>query len=176
MTTPQPEPGPTTDVRELFLSYLDYYRSAIADAVAGLSEEQLRESRLPTGWSPIELVKHLIHMERRWLVWGVAGAAVKEPWADSVDERWTVRPDESIGDLLAELRAAGASTRRIIGSRALSASSATGGRFPKGTQPPPSVVAVLFHVLQEYARHAGHLDIARELIDAGQLTRSSSTE
>jgi hypothetical protein len=24
---------------------------------------------------------------------------------------------------------------------------------------------VLFHVLQEYARHAGHLDIARELVD-----------
>ncbi|GAB7051900.1 DinB family protein [Catenuloplanes indicus] len=176
MNTLQPEPGPGTDVRELFLTYLDYYRSSIADTVAGLSEEQLRDYRLPSGWSPIELVKHLVHMERRWLVWGVAGAAVTDPWGESADERWTVRPDESIDDLLAQLRAGGAGTRRIIGNRALSASSATGGRFPKGKQAPPSVAAVLFHVLQEYARHAGHLDIARELIDAGQRTRSSSTE
>ncbi|MDP9795615.1 putative damage-inducible protein DinB [Catenuloplanes nepalensis] len=176
MTTLQPEPGPTTDVRELFLTYLDFYRSSIADTVAGLTEEQLRDYRLPSGWSPIELVKHLAHMERRWLVWGVAGAAIKEPWGDSVGERWTVRPDESIDELLAELRAGGASTRRIVGSRELSSSSATGGRFPKGKEVPPSVAAVLFHVLQEYARHAGHLDIARELIDAGQRTRSSSTE
>ncbi|WP_033341390.1 DinB family protein [Catenuloplanes japonicus] len=175
MTTLLPEPGPTTDVRELFLTYLDHYRASIADTVAGLSEEHLREYRLPSGWSPIELVKHLVYMERRWVVWGVAGAAVTEPWGDG-GERWTVGPDESITELLAALRTGGAATRRIVGARALAASSATGGRFPKGTQPPPSVVSVLFHVLQEYARHAGHLDIARELIDAGQRTRSSSTE
>lgn len=176
MTTPPPDPGPSTDVRELFLTYLDYYRSSIADTVAGLSEEQVREFRLPSGWSPIELVKHLAFMERRWVVWGVAGAAVTDPWGDGGDDRWTVGPDESITELLAALRAGGATTRRIVGARALSASSATGGRFPKGKEVPPSVVTVLFHVLQEYARHAGHLDIARELIDAGQRTSSSSTE
>ena len=70
----------------------------------------------------------------------------------------------------------GAATRRIVGARALDAASATGGRFPKGIQAPPSVVAVLFHVLQEYARHAGHLDVVRELIEDGQRTRNSSTE
>jgi len=27
------------------------------------------------------------------------------------------------------------------------------------------VIRILFHLLQEYARHVGYLDIARELID-----------
>jgi hypothetical protein len=39
-----------------------------------------------------------------------------------------------------------------------------GPRFDSAKKP-PSLVAILFHVLQEYARHAGHLDIARELVD-----------
>ncbi len=30
---------------------------------------------------------------------------------------------------------------------------------------PPTLERVLFHLLQEYARHVGHLDVARELID-----------
>ncbi|MFI5844272.1 DUF664 domain-containing protein [Catenuloplanes sp. NPDC051500] len=176
MTTLLPEPGPTTDVRELFLTYLDHYRESVADTVEALGEERAREFRLPSGWAPIELVKHLTFMERRWVVWGIAGAAVTEPWGDSVDERWTVGPDESVAELLAALRGSGAATRRIVGARALDAASAAGGRFPKGREEPPSVVAVLFHVLQEYARHAGHLDIVRELIEDGQRTRNSSTE
>ena len=41
-----------------------------------------------------------------------------------------------------------------------------GGRFAEGDRkPPPTLGWILLHVLQEYARHAGHLDIARELID-----------
>jgi Protein of unknown function (DUF664) len=39
-----------------------------------------------------------------------------------------------------------------------------GGRFADGDRR-PTLAWVLFHVLQEYARHAGHLDIARELLD-----------
>jgi len=30
---------------------------------------------------------------------------------------------------------------------------------------PPQLQWILLHLLQEYARHTGHLDIARELID-----------
>jgi len=30
---------------------------------------------------------------------------------------------------------------------------------------PPTLERILFHLVQKYARHASHLDIARELID-----------
>jgi hypothetical protein len=39
-----------------------------------------------------------------------------------------------------------------------------GGRFTTADQAPP-LARILFHLLQEYACHLGHLDIARELID-----------
>jgi hypothetical protein len=40
------------------------------------------------------------------------------------------------------------------------------GRFSVGDDQPPRTLGwILVYVLQEYARHAGHLDIARELID-----------
>jgi hypothetical protein len=42
--------------------------------------------------------------------------------------------------------------------------SRVGGRFADGDDL-PTLAWVLHHVLQEYARHAGHLDIARELVD-----------
>ena len=160
-------PGPETDPKALLLAYLDFYRETIADKVSGLSGEELRTSRLPSGWSPLELVKHLAFMERRWLVWGFAGEDVPDPWGDHHDDRWHVGDQESLPDLLVQLRDGGRRTRSIVESAGLEAPAPPGPRFDPGKKP-PSLVAILFHVLQEYARHAGHLDIARELVD-GQV-------
>jgi uncharacterized damage-inducible protein DinB len=159
-----PEPGPRTDLKAMFLDYLDFYRETIADKVMGLSPAQLRSSNLPSGWSAIELVKHLVFMERRWLVWGFAAEEVPDPWGDQRDGRWQVGAEERLAELLAALRSGGSRTRRVVESAGLSTPAATGGRFAAGS-PTPSLTAILFHVLQEYARHAGHLDIARELAD-----------
>ncbi len=52
----------------------------------------------------------------------------------------------------------------IVAAHDLHDHAATGGRFPEG-EPTPTLIAILFHVMQEYARHVGHLDIVRELID-----------
>jgi len=52
------------------LGYLDYYRLVITRKLEGLTESELRTSRLPSGWTPLELVKHLAYMEQRWLRWG----------------------------------------------------------------------------------------------------------
>ena len=71
------EPSKTiTDPKELLLGYLDYYRAALLAKLEGLSEDDLRATRLPSGWSPLEMFNHLIHMERRWLEWGFAGRQV----------------------------------------------------------------------------------------------------
>ena len=42
----------------------------------------LRTSLLPSGWTPIELIKHLRYVERRWLEWGFEGRDVADPWGD----------------------------------------------------------------------------------------------
>ncbi len=159
-----PEPAASSDVRSLFLTYLDFYRETVADKVTGLSPDELRSSRLPSGWSPAELVAHLTFMEQRWLVWGFLGEQVAEPWGDQQGDRWHVPADHTLDDLLKALRAGGERTRRIVESADLSALATPGGRFATVADA-PSLLAILFHVLQEYARHAGHLDVVRELVD-----------
>jgi uncharacterized damage-inducible protein DinB len=160
-----PEPSSTTaDPKRLFLDYLDYYRATIEAKLTGLSDAELRHSRLPSGWSPIELLKHLVFMERRWLVWGFEGESVDAPWGDRANDRWHVGSDESLDDLLAALHRGGDRTRAIVEAADLPAQGRVGGRFGSDREP-PTLIWILFHVLQEYARHAGHLDIVRELAD-----------
>ena len=166
MSQKLPEPAKqTSDTKTLFLDYLDYYRATVAAKLEGLTEAEMRSSRLPSGWAPLELVKHLVFMEQRWLRWGFAAEQVPEPWGDNDEEgRWYVDRDQSAEGLLAALAEGGRRTRDIVERAALDARSAIGGRF-RSPQEAPALVWILFHVLQEYARHAGHLDIARELAD-----------
>ncbi len=166
MTPKLPEPGQgTSDPKALFLDYLDYYRETVTAKLDGLTEDEMRTSSVPSGWTPLELVKHLVFMERRWLRWGFAAEPVSEPWGDNDAQGcWYVGPDESAQDLFVALADGGRRTRQIVERTQLSAPSAVGGRF-RSPEEAPALVWVLFHVLQEYARHAGHLDIARELTD-----------
>ena len=164
MTIPFPEPTATAaDRTEVLVRYLDYYRSVLLAKVDGLSEEQLRGSVLPSGWSPLELVKHLTYVEMRWLEWGFEGAEVDDPWGDNRDGRWHVGADEATADVLAALHERGRTTAAIAGRHPLDETGAPGERWDGDPEPP--LERVLLHLLQEYARHAGHLDVVRELID-----------
>jgi len=164
MSVPFPEPTSlVASHAEVFLTYLDYFRSVLLKKIDGLSEEKLRQSVLPSGWSPIELVKHLRCVEMRWLVWGFEGKEVSDPWPDRRDHRWYVAPEESLGQLVEDLLAQAATTRLIVESHALQERGRPGERWD-GDQP-ATLERVLFHLVQEYARHIGHMDVARELID-----------
>jgi hypothetical protein len=148
-------------------AYLDWVRSDLAAGVLALSYADQRTARVPSGWTPLELLTHVLHMEQRWFVWGFLGEQVDEPWGDwdvadpaTQDGRWTVSPAETAEDLAERLRLVGARTSAILRERPLDAVAATGGRFAGD---PPTLEWICFHVLAEYARHAGHLDIVGEL-------------
>ena len=80
--------------------------------------------------------------------------------------RWHAGPDDTAASLIAALRAAGEHTRAIASAAELTDVSTPGGRFrDDDPRPRPTLAWILTYVLQEYARHAGHLDVARELID-----------
>jgi hypothetical protein len=164
VSVPFPEPtSPVAPGAEVFLGYLDYFRDAVLGKLDGLGEHDLRASRLPSGWPPIALAKHLTFVERRWLEWGFEGRDVGDPWGDHRDERWHVDPSETTADVLAALRAQGKATRRVVGAHALTDVGVPGPRWDGA--PPATLERVLFHLVQEYARHAGQLDVVRELID-----------
>jgi uncharacterized damage-inducible protein DinB len=164
MSLPFPEPTARVASRsEVFLGYLDYFRSVLVAKLDGLTEEELRGSRLPSGWTPLELVKHLTFVELRWLVWGFEGQDVPDPWGDNRDDRWYVGPEESLAGLLDAFAAQAATTRRVVESHDLSDVGRPGERWDGDV--PATLERVLFHLLQEYARHVGHLDVVRELVD-----------
>ena len=159
-----PFPSPTTPVpsrAEVFLCYLDYFRSQLVSKLDSLPDSELRRSRLPSGWTPLELLRHLTSVEMRWLEWGFEGRAVPDPWADSRDGRWYVPPADTLAGLVAAVDAQAGRTRAIVDSRDLADVGQPGERWDGAD--PPTLERILFHLLQEYARHAGHLDIASEL-------------
>lgn len=166
-TEPPSEPPVTLgDPVALLTGYLDFYRDAVLRKLDGLTDEGLRQSRLPSGWAPLELLKHLAHVERRWLRWGFAAEAVDDPWGDWTPDRarWTLAPGETAEEVVAFYLDQCARSRIIVAQARLDDQAAVGGRFAPG-EPRPTLAWILFHLLQEYARHAGHLDIARELAD-----------
>ncbi len=145
---------------ELFTLYLDWYRATAIAKVEALHETERRSSRLPSGWTPLEMLTHLAHMERRWFVWGFLGEDVGDPWADRRDDRWHVPDDIALDDLRTMLHEVGERTSAVLTSTPLEQQAPPGPRFP---DEPATLGWICFHVLQEYARHVGHLDIAVEL-------------
>jgi uncharacterized damage-inducible protein DinB len=162
---PEPRDHVSAGTKERFLDYLDFYRSVIAVKLDGLSDAELRASNLPSGWSPLELLRHLVFMERRWFRWRFLGEDVSEPMGDDgPDGQWEVADDDTLDSLLQRLAAGGRRTRVIVEAADL-ADRARGNEQALGDGEAPTLEWILFHVLQEYARHAGHLDVVRELID-----------
>ena len=164
MTVPFPEPTqPAGSRTEVLLRYLDYFRDVLLGKLDGLDDQQLRSSILPSGWSPLELAKHLTYVEMRWLEWGFEGAEVTDPWGDNRDGRWHVTAEETATDVMTALRGRGQVTRDIAGRHELDETGVPGPRWDGA--PPATLERCLLHLVQEYARHVGHLDIVRELLD-----------
>lgn len=160
-----PEPSDRLrDPAELLPAYLDFYRSTLLAKLDGLSDDDLRRSLLPSGWAPLELLKHLTYVERRWLVWGFEAEQVPAPWGDNEGERWHVRDDEAYADLVAQFERQCERSRAIVAGAELGDQAKIGGRFATVDEA-PYLSWILFHLMQEYARHVGHIDVVRELLD-----------
>ncbi|PKV93841.1 uncharacterized protein DUF664 [Amycolatopsis echigonensis] len=159
-------PDTLSDPRELLLAYLDYYRATLLRKLDGLSDDELRTSRLPSGWTPLELLKHLAFVERRWLRWGFAGENVDPVWGESDPEtgKWSVGADESAESIRALFLEECAASRAIVSGARLEDIARGRDRFDSPARP-PALSWILFHLLQEYARHVGQLDVVRELLD-----------
>lgn len=160
MTFPEPT-TPASSRAEVFVRYLDYYRESVIERVASLPDDARGRSSLPSGWTPLELLNHLRHVELRWLEWGFEGRDVPEPWGDRRDDRWYVAPGDDFATLSERLRRQGETTRAITTGTPLDTVGVPGPRW-EGADP-ATLERVLLHLLQEYARHAGHIDVVAEL-------------
>jgi uncharacterized damage-inducible protein DinB len=150
------------------MEFLAAQRRSVLAIVEGLDDDRIRESVVPSGWTPLGVIEHLAHAERLWFQQVLTGQAEALPWppGEPDDEVAPLVSQHPVPEVLNFYRTQCAASDAALASAALTAS-------PVGHVPPNLVVAeqmhttrdIVLHMIEETARHAGHLDLARELID-----------
>jgi hypothetical protein len=157
---------PVGNERDALLTFLGQQRSALRAAVYGLTDEQARQTPTASGLCLGGLVKHVARTERRWSVAGIAGRPLPGLWPI---EDWPSDFRMDQGETIAGLLEFYAETAELTGQIVAAVDDLS---QPQAEDAERSVRWVLFHLIQETARHAGHADMLREALDgsrAGQL-------
>lgn len=157
-------PAPETDI-EMHLRYLRAQRQHLLSAFDGLDEVRMRRSVLPSGWSPVALVHHLtVDVEMWWF--GAIVAGDREVLAEIEEADGWNPPDVPSADILERYVEAARRSDEIILAAGLDGELAW---WPDDTpRHRRNVGDVLLHVIAETAAHAGHADVAAELVDGRQ--------
>lgn len=165
----RPEPPLAADEAGTLLGFLDYQRATLEWKTRGVDDVGLRLALRDhlSGMTLGGLLGHLAFVEDYWCSEVVAGRTDIEPWASvdwQADEDWDwhVAEQQSGGQLRALWAAAVERSRAAVADRRadLGATSAAWGGSAQ-----VSLRWVLTHLIEEYARHNGHADLLRELVD-----------
>ena len=148
-----PPPATGGGERDVLLGFLDYLRESVAAKVQGAPEPQVRTPGVESGTNLLGLVNHLLNVERFIFL----GEQVTD-WPAT----FHAAPDSTIESLTAEYRSV--TTRANAAIEACADLESPCAR-PVRQGEPPSMRWALVHMIEETARHAGHMDILRELID-----------
>jgi uncharacterized damage-inducible protein DinB len=148
--------------------FLDYYRAVFGRKAEGLTDEQTRTVACPPSeMTVMGLVRHMADVERGWfrrvLVADEAGPihyGDAHPTGDP-DGDFHPGPDDTIAQALETWHA------EVSVARANLAGRTPGDRADRASRDDitPNVRWILVHMIEEYARHCGHLDLLREAID-----------
>ncbi|MEV0681346.1 DinB family protein [Actinosynnema sp. NPDC050436] len=151
----------TGDERSLLGGFLDYLRGTVQLKVAGLSEQDASRAVLPSPLTTAAgVVKHLRWVENYWFRVALLGHPDEAPYSrEDPDGDWRVGPGETIAGLVSDYAAQCAVSREALAGLDLDHEVAFRGDKRL------SVRWVLIHMIEETGRHAGHLDVVRELLD-----------
>ena len=151
--------------KALLLAYLNSARDHVVATVEGVSDADQRRPIVPSGWSMLGLVQHLaLDVERFWFRAVMAGQDVV---LCTGSQAWRVDEEVSSAAVIEAYRTECALADEVIRRTGLEAPAA-GRRAEWGSLEVESLLDVIIHVIKETATHAGHLDVARELIDGHQ--------
>jgi uncharacterized damage-inducible protein DinB len=146
-------PTGTSDERELLLSWLAFLRGAVLRKIDGLSDEDAR-------WTPdgklislIGIVNHVTGVEWRWIDGGMLGREVTKS-----DDEYSPGPELTVDAALLAYRDQAIATDAMVRSTPSLAEPCHWGDDT-------DLRWVLLHLINETARHAGHADATRELLD-----------
>jgi hypothetical protein len=139
------------------LAHLQFQRASLLRKLDGLTETQARWSPVPSGTSLLWLLRHAGFAESVWVLDRFAGAG---PDTDLLDN--DLQPHDTVASLAVRYRRVWHLVDEVAASSDLDAPCRVGDDMAD-----PDLRWVLVHLCAETARHAGHADILRELLDGG---------
>ena len=149
----QKPPRSAGDERTVLHALLQYHRESLVRKVTGIDDDSARRRLVGTETTLLWLIKHAAGAETRWVLWSFAGEV------DNVRDD-DVGPDDTLAAAIGEYQAIWARVDAVVSAaslddrcRAVSGDDVVNLRW------------IVAHLLEETARHAGHADILRELID-----------
>jgi uncharacterized damage-inducible protein DinB len=159
---------PVADEREGLLGYLAHQRHLLRVQAHGLTDDQARATPTVSSLSVGGVIKHVAMVERGWI-----NTAQQRPWggddtAEDYESTFRLAPDQTLAGVLHRYAEVARQTEAFVAGVADLGQAVP---VPKGVPWFPkdveawSVRWVLFHVIEETARHLGHADIIREAID-----------
>ena len=159
-SAPQGASNRTGSERETLHDSLNRNRDIVVWKLEGLDDEALRRPVVASGTNMLGLVKHLAAVEFGWFCTTFGRETEPLPFDDD-DENADLRVEthETTADILTFYARARAAADVAIDELDLDTIGTSWAAFPV------SLRWVLVHMIEETARHAGHLDIARELLD-----------
>lgn len=162
---PRTDLPPTFDERAMLTTFLAYTRSTARAKVEGVAEEFVGAAPLAT--SPLTtlggVLNHLRWVEYSWLQTFFLQLPDESPWPGTPDPDIEFRQgaEMSVADLLAAYDAECERSDRTIAAHDLQELAPqplhSGDRVTLGW--------IVMHLIEETARHTGHLDLLRELAD-----------
>jgi pimeloyl-ACP methyl ester carboxylesterase/uncharacterized damage-inducible protein DinB len=166
----RPEPPLAAGEVETLLGFLDYQRATLAWKCGGVDAAGLQVTTAATEMTLGGLLKHLAYVEDSWFSRSLFDRTPAPPW-DTVDWSadqdwdWHSAADDSPEQLFTLWQESVARSRAAV-AEAL----ADGGldrlaqrRWADGRA--PNLRWIVCHMIEEYARHNGHADLLREVVD-----------
>jgi hypothetical protein len=159
---PVPRHRPPEDAceRDTLAGVLDFLRATVVNKVAGLTDrDALRESVPPSKLSAAGVVKHLTGVERFWFSIDFAGADRPWPWTEH-DPHGNFQPDEmeTLAGIVADYQSECERSRKVAACAGLDDIARSDGMAF-------TLRYTMVHMIEETARHCGHLELLRECID-----------
>jgi uncharacterized damage-inducible protein DinB len=166
--TERVEPPPQPDERTALESFLDYFRATLRWKADGLTDEQARTASVdPSILSIAGLLRHMAEVERHWFQMYLRGDAENRLfWADGPDADLLMPESVTLAECLAVYDREVATSREIAAGYVLDDLAALNDLDRGlGFDWQPNLRWIMVHMIEEYARHAGHADLIRERLD-----------
>ena len=164
MTSERTDRPTALDERTMLTTFLDYTRATVHAKCEGLTDELAHLAPIPT--SPLMsiggVVSHLRWVETWWFETVFLGRPDTGPWTDDEPDReMSLGAVTPIAELLADYEREAVKHRELVAQHDLEDLAKTPGRDGERM----SLKWILHHLIEETARHNGHLDLLREMVD-----------